>query len=369
MTHHTAQLTMVSKLGTGTNRILLLRLLLLVLYPIMVNATTTTASANTDANMNANEGTNTGSRMSTNEQLRPPTAASYTPRDSAYLVSALIAGVGSGALASIACAPLDLMRTRMQVWGASATSKPSALHLLRHIYQSEGLVGYVRGLGATLATVPLFWGLYFPLYDELKHRLADKSMPPAVTHCFSAIAAGAVADIICNPLFFVRTRLQTEAMHHGGPPLGIVKTIKGLYQEGGILIFWRGMSASLFGLSHVAVQFPIYEWLKRHFQGDNDEHTCSNVELLFASGASKMCASLLTYPHEVVRSRVMDSRTKTTLLQTIRTVLQKEGHFGFYTGLHITLLRVVPNCCITFLSYELLLRLAKQQLEIRANSI
>lgn len=263
----------------------------------------------------------------------------------------------------------------MQVWGASAaaatagSNKPSALHLWRHIYRSEGLVGYVRGLGATLATVPLFWGLYFPLYDELKHRLADKAMPPAGTHCVSAIAAGAAADIICNPLFFVRTRLQTEAMHHAGPPLGIVQTVKGLYQEGGILIFWRGMSASLFGLSHVAVQFPIYEWLKRHFQGGSDERPCTNVELLLASGASKMCASLLTYPHEVLRSRVMDSRTSTTLLQTIRTILQKEGYLGFYTGLHITLLRVVPNCCITFLTYELLLRFAKQQLEIRANAI
>ena len=81
----------------------------------------------------------------------------------------------------------------------------------------------------------------------------------------SAILAGAVADFFCNPMFVVRTRMQTEALHYLDTPLqqrkpqGILRTVKGLYIEGGggVAIFWRGYFASLLGLTHCAVQFPL----------------------------------------------------------------------------------------------------------------
>jgi len=93
-------------------------------------------------------------------------------------------------------------------------------------------------------------------------KTSTSRITPAV-HMAAAITAGAVADVVCNPLFVVRTRLQTEALHFLGTAvedrrsLSIVETIKSLYGEGGFPIFWRGLTASLLGLSHVAVQFPV----------------------------------------------------------------------------------------------------------------
>jgi hypothetical protein len=109
-------------------------------------------------------------------------------RDPIYMWSSLAAGVGSGALASLICAPLDLVRTRMQVWGqvvrssasaaataagASAVSAAAAgaaaqqaqkslglTGMLRDIIQRDGWRGCFRGLSATLVTVPTFWGVY-----------------------------------------------------------------------------------------------------------------------------------------------------------------------------------------------------------------
>jgi solute carrier family 25 (mitochondrial folate transporter), member 32 len=138
------------------------------------------------------------------------------------------------------------------------------------------------------------------------------------------------------------------------------------------------MTANLMGLSHVAVQFPVYEWLKinlvkqRHMRAgnttaaDNQPHP-NAMELFLASGLSKMTASLLTYPHEVVRSRMMDARgaTGVSLLQTMGRVYAQDGMLGFYSGLPVALIRVIPNCCITFMSYEFLLRLAKEELRKR----
>jgi solute carrier family 25 folate transporter 32 len=171
-------------------------------------------------------------------------------------------------------------------------------------------------------------------------------------------------------MFVVRTRLQTEAVHNLVHPNNktrstIVQTVQQLYAEGGLPTFWRGMTANLLGLMHVAIQFPIYEQLKSKFRerrnkGEGDETT---VDLLLASGLSKSTASLLTYPHEVIRSRMMDARTSVTFVGTCRRIYVTEGAKGFYTGLPISLIRVIPNTMLTFWVYETTLRYMRRKLE------
>jgi len=122
------------------------------------------------------------------------------------------------------------------------------------------------------------------------------------------------------------------------------------------------MTANILGLSHVAVQFPVYEKLKKRFRGDKRHE--SAADLLLASSLSKMTASLLTYPHEVVRSRMMDARAVNVgFISTCRYIFVKEGFLGFYAGLPVSLIRVLPNTCVTFLTYELLLRWAKTKIQ------
>eukprot|EP00561_Arcocellulus_cornucervis_P001513 CAMPEP_0185808548 /NCGR_PEP_ID=MMETSP1322-20130828/5672_1 /TAXON_ID=265543 /ORGANISM="Minutocellus polymorphus, Strain RCC2270" /LENGTH=375 /DNA_ID=CAMNT_0028504771 /DNA_START=427 /DNA_END=1554 /DNA_ORIENTATION=+ len=304
-----------------------------------------------------------------------------------HMISSLVAGMGSGVLASVVCAPLDLIRTRMQVMASTRGHNMPSLSVYRalaDIVKQDGIRGCFRGLGATLATVPAFWGLYFPLYEHLKkdfHHRYDrcrglKDAPgtgpcPPLVHCGAAMAAGAAADIVCNPLFLVRTRIQTEALHYferppsERVPHGVLKTAKAVYAEGGIPAFWRGLTASLLGLGHVAIQFPVYEYLKSEARRNSTRGEESPADLLLASGVSKMCASLLTYPHEVIRSRMMDARGADAGMGAIRTIgriVNSEGVGGLYAGIHVSLLRVVPNCCITFMSYELILRYAKEQM-------
>ncbi|KAL7509652.1 hypothetical protein ACHAXN_006613 [Cyclotella atomus] len=299
-------------------------------------------------------------------------------RDKQALLSSLLAGVGSGSLASVVCAPLDLVRTRMQVIGGlnnnsnSHANNPRIVQSLHQIYKSDGLRGCFRGLGVTLATVPAFWGLYFPLYEKLKSHLLQFTQPygdngpnhHALIHLTSAISAGAVADILCNPMFVIRTRMQTEALHYfqmpelERKPHSILQTASGLYKEGGVPMFWRGLSASLLGLGHVGIQFPLYERFKAEARKRSVDGEESPLDLLLASGLSKMMAAMITYPHEVVRSRMMDARGDAVqgVWGTLRHIVQTEGYAGLYVGLRVSLVRVVPNCCVTFVSYELIAR-------------
>ena len=43
----------------------------------------------------------------------------------------------------------------------------------------------------------------------------------------------------------------------------LVQTAKLMWREGGGRAFFRGLFPSLLGITHVAVQFPLYEFLKK----------------------------------------------------------------------------------------------------------
>ena len=157
------------------------------------------------------------------------------------------------------------------------------------------------------------------------------------------------------------------AKDFSSPPLTMRETILDLYARGGVLVFWRGLTASLLGLSHVAVQFPIYEWMKEYVPklryGDDQVVESGPVDWMIASAASKLTACTLTYPHEVIRSRMMDVRDIDSkglnVYTTAVKIVRAEGWVSLYRGMHVSLLRVIPNCCLTFSCYEYFTRCAR----------
>uniref|UniRef100_A0A7S4W391 Mitochondrial carrier protein n=1 Tax=Ditylum brightwellii TaxID=49249 RepID=A0A7S4W391_9STRA len=402
--------TQITHFNNATRRTLLLLLCLTLLHFTsssttnigsvkMQPTTAATAAVTTNVTTAPSPSTATSSlllRHRRTSSLTPPYGGSSPTTKSCYQskrvknsISSIIAGAGSGGIASVVCAPLDLVRTRMQVMGTSTSAEAAAAAGLTNdgiystvhaIFKKEGIAGCFRGLGATLATVPTFWAIYFPLYEECKREIhayttssnSTAERIPFLEHMGSAIIAGAVADFFCNPMFVVRTRMQTEALHYMELPLGerrphgMVRTTVNLYREGGVPIFWRGLTASLMGLSHVAVQFPVYEWLKAEARKVSPTNEESPFHLLLSSGISKMTASVLTYPHEVIRSRMMDARGASSagnVFTMASRIIKEEGWRTMYKGLHVSLVRVVPNCCITFMTYELILRWARDNMK------
>lgn len=142
----------------------------------------------------------------------------------------------------------------------------------------------------------------------------------------------------------------------------------------GIPGFYRGLVPALFGVSHGAFQFMAYEKLKSYrlrlsatggsAGGRSGEFT--NVELLLISGLSKTFAGCITYPYQVLRTRLQlqaynaDASTKTALarstyrgvLDAMRQIWAQEGVSGFYKGLGPSLVRVLPSTWVVFLVYE-----------------
>lgn len=77
------------------------------------------------------------------------------------------------------------------------------------------------------------------------------------------MTAGASGTILTNPLWVVKTRFMTQDAKDGDVRYRHTwDALIRIYREEGPRAFYRGMLPSLFGVAHVAVQFPLYERFK-----------------------------------------------------------------------------------------------------------
>ena len=209
-----------------------------------------------------------------------------------------------------------------------------------------------------------------------------------------------------NPIWVIKTRLMSQsnsrvATNHSKAPWHYRNTwdaARVMYRTEGILSFYSGLTPALLGLTHVAIQFPLYEVFKEKFTGigkgqkETDEDRSHHFYgLALAVFLSKVLASTATYPHEVVRTRLQTQQRSSSTpasqggllegistksgdhgrppgfttpainelryrgtVQTCKTILMEEGWRGFYAGLGTNLIRAVPSAMTTILTFEYL---------------
>ncbi|XP_050943440.1 nicotinamide adenine dinucleotide transporter 1, chloroplastic isoform X2 [Cucumis melo] len=270
------------------------------------------------------------------------------------------AGAAAGVLAATFVCPLDVIKTRFQVHGLPNIGKGSLIvGSLQQIFHKEGVRGMYRGLAPTVLALLPNWAVYFTIYGQLKTFLGSDG-----ANMMAASGAGAATTIATNPLWVVKTRLQTQGMKSGVLPYrNTVSALKRIASEEGIRGLYSGLVPALAGVSHVAIQFPTYEKIKSYLASrDNtttDKLTARDVAV--ASSVSKIFASTLTYPHEVVRSRLQEQgfhseKRYSGVADCVKKVFQQDGLPGFYRGCATNLLRTTPAAVITFTSFEMIHR-------------
>eukprot|EP00761_Pharyngomonas_kirbyi_P010568 gb/GECH01010588.1/.p1 GENE.gb/GECH01010588.1/~~gb/GECH01010588.1/.p1 ORF type:complete len:336 (+),score=51.47 gb/GECH01010588.1/:1-1008(+) len=298
-----------------------------------------------------------------------------------------VAGGTGGGVAAICTAPLDVLKTRLQASQQLDSVKSSrsgkfatrTLVGLSNIFRTEGLHGLFRGLGPNLVGIAPSRAFYFMTYSTTKNFTIQYLSPDnPLVHLTSAAAAGVVVSTAMNPVWFVKTRFQLEQFSKDGQQTykGYADCVRQIYQREGIRSFYKGLSASLLGITESASYFMIYERLKTKvaqrkldqglIKADSAHDVPLNaIEYLTLAGGSKLLASSATYPHEVVRTRLREKingefRYK-SLSQAFVTIAKEEGARGLYGGMGAHLLRVVPNSAIMFLAYEGLVTVVNRQ--------
>ena len=305
-----------------------------------------------------------------------------------------------GMTSAVLTSPLDVLKTRLQSdfyqkqleisRKAKGVPPPSSLSIPRSallhfnetfqilfsVHRIEGWRALFKGLGPNLIGVVPARAINFYTYGNGKRIISDNfnnGQETAWVHLTAAATAGVVTGTATNPIWLVKTRLQLDKSRaeRTGSPLtrqyhNSLDCVMQTVRSEGIRGLYRGLSASYLGVTESTLQWVLYEQMKLYLRRREEwvvasgrdptlwDQTLNWGGRVGAAGTAKFCAALVTYPHEVLRTRLrqapqQDGRLKYTgIVQCFQTIWKEEGMASLYGGLTPHMLRVVPSAAIMF---------------------
>ncbi|KAK9479385.1 mitochondrial carrier domain-containing protein [Lipomyces japonicus] len=360
--------------------------------------------------------------LSSDSQILPgappnPDGSSSLPRKERIKVEQItrpwlhfVAGGFGGMMGAIITCPFDVVKTRLQsdfyknqlksgghlrnVVGSSSSAsighvRSIGLHfyetiqIMTDVYRVEGGRALFKGLGPNLVGVIPARSINFFTYNTCKSAIArnfNNGEEAAWVNLNAAAVAGITTSTATNPIWLVKTRLQLDKQKSadGGNRRqyrNSLDCVRQVLQKEGVPGLYRGLTASYLGVVESSLQWVLYEQMKglinqrqkvRDRLGVESTSGDAFFEWLAKSGSAgvaKLSASLLTYPHEVVRTRLrqrpLDNGLPkySGLINCFATVWKEEGFAALYGGLTPHLMRTVPNSIIMFGTWELIINL------------
>ena len=275
-----------------------------------------------------------------------------------------VAGGVAGLTTTVLLYPLDLIKVRFQAFegrtgpGAASRTYRTTLGAFATAVRSDGARSLYQGLGPSVAANTVSWALYFALYEAAKRRwgapLAGWGGEGLRDGAAGALA-GACAVALTNPVWVLKTRMQLDTVQDR-QYTSMAQALRRVLATEGARGLYAGVAPALLLTSNGAVHMAVYEGLKRW--NLRARGSAGRVhEYFMMGGAAKVVATTVTYPLQVVRTRMQQSPERLTsayrrTLSTVRAVLAREGVRGLYKGLGPNLLRVAPASATTFAVYE-----------------
>lgn len=274
----------------------------------------------------------------------------------------LIAGLSGGVTSTLILHPLDVIKLRFAVNTGRLESTPKYTGIANAfvtIYKQEGFRGLYRGVTPNVIGAGASWGFYFFFYNNLKNWSQDGNIDKILSaqqHLLCATTSGFVTLLITNPIWVVKTRLCLQYGCTNQQYRSMSDCFKQIYRTDGFKGYYKGLIPGIFGVSHGAVQFVVYEEMKKFYSYWYRQPLSQKLgvlEYLAFSGISKLMAVAVTYPYQVVRARLQNQHyAYKGVVDCITQTWKFERWRGFYKGMGTNLVRVVPATMITFVTYE-----------------
>ncbi|KAH7160944.1 mitochondrial carrier domain-containing protein [Dactylonectria macrodidyma] len=317
-----------------------------------------------------------------------------------YIWRSGVAGGMAGSAAKTLVAPLDRVKILFQAhnplfakytgsWFGVATA-------MKDIYRQDGIMGLYRGHSATLLRIFPYAGIKFLAYEQIRAIIIPRrSHETPMRRLLSGSLAGVTSVFFTYPLEVVRVRLAFETKREGRS--GLTQICRQIYHErpiapatqgasaaeaavlaatprAGIFNFYRGFAPTILGmlpyagmsfLTHDTVgdvmrspTFAKYTTLpiKKDHPVGKPAPLRSWAELC-AGGIAGLISQTASYPLEVIRRRMQvggavgDGR-RLRIRETAGMIFRERGVSGFFIGLTIGYVKVIPMVAVSFYTYE-----------------
>ncbi|KAF6151156.1 hypothetical protein GIB67_037364 [Kingdonia uniflora] len=175
---------------------------------------------------------------------------------------------------------------------------------------------------------------------------------PSLRGLISGAIAGAVSRTAVAPLETIRTHLMVGS--NGSSSDEVFKSI--MKTEG-----WKGLFRGNFvNVIRVApskaIELFAYDAVKKRLTSESGEPPKIPIPPSLVAGAcAGVCSTLVTYPLELVKTRLTIQRdVYDNLLHAFIKIIREEGPAELYRGLTPSLIGVVPYAAINYCAYDML---------------
>ncbi|XP_004558367.1 peroxisomal membrane protein PMP34 [Maylandia zebra] len=278
-----------------------------------------------------------------------------------------VAGAMGSVTAMTVFFPLDTAKSRLQV--DEKRKSNSTPVILAEIAKEEGFLSLYRGWFPVISSLCCSNFVYFYTFNSLKKLMASgpgQSRPGK--DLLIGIVSGVVNVILTTPMWVVNTRLKMQGVKFRNEDLhqthyrGIFDAFSQIIANEGVGTLWNGTLPSLVLVLNPAVQFMIYEAMKR--KAGRGGRKISSAKIFLIGAIAKAIATTATYPLQTVQAilrfgqytsdaeggGVMGSLSNILFLLMDR--IKKHGALGLYKGLEAKLLQTVLTAALMFVVYE-----------------
>lgn len=289
------------------------------------------------------------------------------------------------------------------------------LAAINDIKRYEGSRGLYKGHSATLLRIFPYAAIKFLAYEQIRATLiASPEQETAVRRLVSGSLAGITSVFFTYPLELIRVRLAFETKRTSRSSLtdickqiyreritppsssataaattgtqqasasavvaeNVSSTVNQVVPRSGIANFYRGFGPTILGmLPYAGVSFlthdTVGDWLRypsvskyttipdsetKPKKGSRHPQLTAAAEL-FSGAVAGLVAQTFSYPLEVVRRRMqvggaVGDGHRMGILETGRKVWLERGFRGFWVGLTIGYIKIVPMSATAFFVYE-----------------
>jgi solute carrier family 25 (mitochondrial carrier protein), member 16 len=283
---------------------------------------------------------------------------------------------------------------------------------MRDIWRQDGLRGLFKGHSATLLRIFPYAGIKFFAYEQVRAILIrDKKHETLVRRFSSGALAGLSSVFFTYPLEVIRVRLAFETrqdsrstltsicrkIYHEHPPLpksnshinvssvssaaassidATAATVQKLTPRSGLANFYRGFTPTVWGmLPYAGSSFLAHDIMSDimrlpalapyttlpHTQGSGgDPRKPAQLKIwaeLTTGGFAGFVSQTVSYPLEVIRRRmqvgaVVGDGHRLGMAEVAQRVWLERGWRGFFVGLGVGYIKVIPMVATSFYTYE-----------------
>lgn len=249
----------------------------------------------------------------------------------------------------------------------------NTFQLIQYLIKKEGFGSLYRGLVPVLQSSCISNFVYFYMFHLLK-SLRTREAQSAAGDLLLGALAGSINVLSTTPFWVVNTRLKMQGISCDLPYHDLISGLKYIAHNEGVQKLWSGTGASLMLVVNPAIQFSVYEAIKRYLTKLYGTETPSVLYFFFLGALAKLISTFATYPLQLVQTKMRhgDSELKKNLppnagaFDMVLNILKNKGVKGLYCGLEAKLWQTVLTAALMFMAYEKIVRFVKVLLRATA---